>query len=167
MSLTLTLFLNQMFQQINQPEDCSTTKMTKVNQAEITIVVDNARGHHIFVDDETERDFDDQSSCPSLSGHSACCAETDQRECDLEPDQDLRESHDHTAASMCRWDSCPHSNCCPRLPCRATEDTPDASLEDHVHVDTSLKPAPIQSHKHQHHSPITPTQQILNHVLSR
>ena len=89
-------------------------------QTTITIVPDNAKSHswnnRQEDSDEDEHD-DDESSCGV-----SCCASL--HSCDA----DSHESDQHNHILKCRWetDSCPHSKCCPRQPCRRsmTEDPP-------------------------------------------
>ena len=107
----------------------------------ITILADNAPGHSLPLEeeDESEHDFDD---CPSfVSAHSSCCAEL--RECELESDEDSVESHEHTKPA-CRWDSCPHSKCCPKLPCRIREE------EEEVEPQAQKREEEVHSHDHEH-----------------
>ena len=122
----------------------------KVN---VTIVQDNARCHSWYDEDDSESDDDSDGSC--CSSGSSCCAS--KYSCDADS---VDGDNDHTHANLkCRWemDSCPHSKCCPKLPCRASErrdscPTPTSSAVEKDEVE-DLSCHQQQDSVAQHHSP--------------
>ncbi|CAB9514299.1 hypothetical protein SEMRO_645_G180580.1 [Seminavis robusta] len=119
-----------------------------MRRCDVTVVQDHALGHAWPHQQQTQDDEDDDEHDGYSTACSSCCAS--HLECDVNSSDEEDHSHAHPAPP-CRWqEDCPHSKCCPKLPCRVSEREAREVSDDEVEEEVEGCCSDTHEHGHEH-----------------